>query len=822
VDKTKIFAAAEKAVLKGQIPKAIEALNQIVQKDPRDAKALNKLADLYLKESQKDKAVDILKKVGEIYHRDGFYSKAAAIYKRILKIEDQSPKEKLIEVHERLAELYQQLDLASEAMPHFKIVVDYYDQTANRESLLRVLKHVSDLDPGNLDSQLKLAELFVAQGKAAEAKDLLLRLEETIAAERSLAEMARFYEKSIELFPDDTDNIRKLVETYLSGSEPKRALAVLQKAFRVDPYNPQILELLSETFRKLSQGEKSRAVDVELIKIYRKEGLQEKLSIVEARVKGEPAPVMESPKASVRKELSETIDAAEHLLREGKSSPEESKILSECEVYLKYGLIEKAREVLVDQLQNFPKSLSLRWKLKIVYSELQDTDASRGMLEEILMLAKEQKNPEWISVATGELEGGRSSAPSVAAATESAVIDNGVSSISDPDESDISIIVDEGPELLEESAPLETEAPLEEDFAADLEVSAAHEVLELSDEAEDSAALELSNSEEVEADEPEELVDGEFLLSEEDFSEKELQQLGAQLGGEVPKGSTEVSPTPDSDSLDSAPLEIASDSGEVAGDEDFEIRQGLEEIAFFRSQGLDGEAEELLSSLQAKYPQHRNWDIPVHFDSGSESEPAPMPVQAAKPGQEKRVDLEALGTKMKLTVQEDDRSDMEDFFDFAGDLQEELDDLDGGASDLPVEVRDVFNAFKEGVAQSVSEDDVDTHFDLAIAYREMGLMDDAFKAFELCAKTEKRRIEAMYQMGMILKMKEDLDSAKDTFLRALEQPQVGNQEKLSLFYELGEVFMALDDTNSAKKFFEDVQNLDPQFREVQQRLAQLA
>ncbi|TVQ79043.1 MAG: hypothetical protein EA369_05595 [Bradymonadales bacterium] len=839
MDKTKIFSLAEKAVLKGQTAKAIDYLNQIIRKDPKDAKALNKLADLYLKESQNPKAVEVLMRVGEIYHRDGFYSKAAAIYKRILKIQDQAPKEDLVEVHHRLAELYQQLDLASEAMPHFKIVVDYYDQTENRESLLRVLKNISELDPTNMESQLKLAELFVSQEKPDEAEDALLRLEEVIVTERSLADVAKFYEKWCELFPQRIESLQKLVETYLTGGEPKRALSSLQRAFRSDPYNPEILEMLSSTFRQLKQDDKSRAVDVELVKIYRKSGEAEKLKQVESRVTGEDRRPKPEPAQTNRlsRAAADAIDPGEPLLKSGNLSPDETKILSECDVYLKYGLAEKAREVLTVQLQNFPKSLALRWKLKTVFAELKDFDSAQKLLKEISVLAKERDKTEWASLAEEELSqvvrssGLQSGGP---AESEEDVIelssDSGGERVSSLDsfvvDSEISIVVDDE----------ESEGPVDEKLAADdlrAEVSDEEDVIDLAD---DELVLEAENVSQAEVsaqskDPDDDQVDGEFLLSEKDFDESELAQLGQQLGTETPPSTREEVSEAALDaseplSLESqegaSPLELNQEStSEVLGDRDFEIRQGLEEVAFFQSQGLADEAEELLKSLQQKYPDHQDWTIP-QIDVKGESSPEPkLGAAPSSVGSAKEVELQALGTKMKLRVQEDDREQDEDFFDFASELQNEFEDSEQKSA-VPVEVKDVFNAFKEGVAQSLGADDVDTHFDLAIAYREMGLLEDAFEAFKLCSESESRRVEAIYHMGLILKEKQDFEQALKLFTEALSIPKLASQQKLSLSYELGETFLALENKAEARKHFEEVQNLDPSFREVQERLSKLA
>src|SRR5690606_3698161 len=147
----------------------------------------------------------------------------------------------------------------------------------------------------------------------------------------------------------------------LQGGEPKKALVRLQQAFRSDPYNADILELLSATFTSMKQPDKARAVDVELIKIYRSHSQEEKAKELEQRIKGEAPPEQKkADQRTVQKALeADAIDPGDALIGQMNLDPQEKKIISECDVYLKYGLTDKAREVLTSSLQSFPESLAL-------------------------------------------------------------------------------------------------------------------------------------------------------------------------------------------------------------------------------------------------------------------------------------------------------------------------------------------------------------------------------------------------------------------------------------------------------------------------------
>src|SRR4030095_13135392 len=86
--------------------------------------------------------------------------------------------------------------------------------------------------------------------------------------------------------------------------------------------------------------------------------------------------------------------------------------------------------------------------------------------------------------------------------------------------------------------------------------------------------------------------------------------------------------------------------------------------------------------------------------------------------------------------------DTGDFFDLAGELDRSMDDeqektdaaakdaLDGQAHTF----EDIFAAFRKGVEQQVDSNDFDTHYNLGIAYKEMGLMDEAIRQFHFAAR----------------------------------------------------------------------------------------
>jgi pilus assembly protein FimV len=865
LDKLKLYSAVEKLIQKGQIDKAIQGLEQILKADPVDMKALNRAADLYLKEGSTDKAVDSLKRIGAAYSKDGFYSKAVAIYKRILKI-DGVVKEELMAVHHQLATLYGQLGLVSDAMGHFSIVVDYYDQTGNQAALLEVLRKVSDLDPTNVESQLKMIELALSQKQDSEAEESLDRLLEHVQTRKSAADLIRVLERSIELFPKNTKRLQDLVDAYVSVNEPKKALAKIQASFRADPRNPVVLEMLSSTFLALKQPDKSKAVDVELVKLYRQSGEDDKAKVVESRIKGQTFEKTNTANPNEAPKSEEIRDPVESLIKALPLTADEKKVISECEVYFKYGLVDKAYEVLKSRLEKFPQSLILRWKLKNCTHELKKKDETAHVLSEIILLAKSQNLEIWSNLAATELQAIDPKHPSLqskekpvvksrakeeketvpvnpleeeldeklkAAVAEefadsaevSIVIDDEVSNESDFSEISLQDLNDTGPVKIEDST-----IDLAEEAAriSDVSVKPAKAAAETISKSSEENPIEID-------------LEGESILSESDFTSDELSQLGINLASETSdvvqrtepaptamvqaakKNSTKPAPpkTPSAkkqEEISTPPIDLglfADEKSDPGKDGDFEIRQGIEEIDFFRSQGLEDEASALLLNLRARFPKYSKWDDLERVDKA----PSANGQHRTSKARNRSLEVETLGRKVKMSVQEDLRSESDDqFVDLAGELLGEMSEPVGLEQNSPPEIKEVFAAFKKGVAATIDEGDWQTHFDLGVAYREMGLNEDAIEEFKIVSRASGQKIAGLYQIGLTKMSMELYGEAKEVFDKALKEPEVAVQEKLSVSYELAEALLKLNDKAKAKKLFEEVRKVDPEFREVQEKI----
>ena len=167
MDKNKIIEGAAKLVAKGAYDKAIKEYQKVLEVDPRDVRVLQKMGELYQKKNDNPQAASSSPRSPRVYSPDGFFLKAVALYKQVLKLNPN-----LLEVNLKLAELHQQLGLMTEAMAYFQVVVaNHYDKAGDTKATLDTLKKMVDLDPENVAVEIKLAELYAREKMGGEAAD---------------------------------------------------------------------------------------------------------------------------------------------------------------------------------------------------------------------------------------------------------------------------------------------------------------------------------------------------------------------------------------------------------------------------------------------------------------------------------------------------------------------------------------------------------------------------------------------------------------------------------------------------------------------------
>jgi tetratricopeptide (TPR) repeat protein len=117
--------------------------------------------------------------------------------------------------------------------------------------------------------------------------------------------------------------------------------------------------------------------------------------------------------------------------------------------------------------------------------------------------------------------------------------------------------------------------------------------------------------------------------------------------------------------------------------------------------------------------------------------------------------------------------------------------------------------------EPVDDIDADTHYTLGVAYKNMGLLNEAKEEFALAMKGTDVFLDACLMTAVCLKEQEQYDSASAQLERLLTDPRCQGAKAQAIRYELGLLYEKQQQWQLATTMFEAI----PTFHDVPQRLA---
>lgn len=860
VDRDKVLQAAQKLVEKKRYDKAILEYQKLIAEDPKDARTLLRMGDLYLKLEQYADAISTYEGVGQFYAVQGFALKAIAVYKQIREIVNKHVphlEDRFGHIVPKLAELYTQLGLTSDALAAYDEVATRLQRAGRDRDAIDIFKKVVDLDPGNPLPYLRLAEAFVR------VKDLDSAITRFGAAAEILIKLGRrddalkVVERLLQYRPD-ARFARMAAEAYLDRGQPNDGMAALTKlqiCFKENPKDLDTLAILARTFDKVGQPAKSIEVQKEAARIAKDAGrLDAYNGLVDALLARAPQDEGVRQLAAQRKDaapstrpesqsdVSIEVEVGEEVFVDDEPQSEVPfqlrqshhpgpmgargqpamardvpldpaaqvrQLLTRAEAFRRARNHDQAIAILRAGLQDLPGERDLHEKLCDVLIDAGDND---GAIRQMLVFAHELAGQNDVKGAARILdevlllEEGQPDAIRMLGALGYAVPAPGYAP-DEPYEDEAYTGVGYDP-----NAPLPS-YDLEEVGAAEALSGSSHQVGQLLPGAHRMGQVGMHHGP-IGTDQLDDPFQGEaplpqFTIEDEatqfvrpptplPFLRKEPDPLAPQR---VPVEAFEPSPPIPSRRASEPALQLDEDA--------------LDEIEFFASRGMFDDARGILAEQLSRLPNH-----PLLLERQRELEALAASAEEVPSGARQVLRSNQPG-------EGEDRS-----FDIAASL-EALDALDTGSSapdglgDDPrqISVETVFEQFKAGVAAQISESDASTHYDLGVAYREMGLHSDAINEFELASRDPGRECVCQSMIGMIHLEQGNIEVAIDSFLRGLQASHRTVEQELQLTYEIGNAYEMRNTPEQALYYFQRVARVDPTYREprgaVQERISRL-
>ena len=134
---------------------------------------------------------------------------------------------------------------------------------------------------------------------------------------------------------------------------------------------------------------------------------------------------------------------------------------------------------------------------------------------------------------------------------------------------------------------------------------------------------------------------------------------------------------------------------------------------------------------------------------------------------------------------------------------------------------EMLDKFKEGVSRNVDEEDFESHYDLGIAFREMGLLDEAIGSFQKASRGSDQRVRASEAIGQCFIDKGEAGVTIKVLERLVRDPEMTDNQLVGVLYLLGRAAESLGRSDDASGYFQRVLAVQIGFRDTASRLSAL-
>ncbi|PLY03436.1 MAG: hypothetical protein C0624_06855 [Desulfuromonas sp.] len=930
----------QKFLIKGQIPKAIDALEQVVQLMPKDINHRKKLADLYFRAKRNAEAFSSYETVARSFAEGGFYLKAIAVYRQMQKIDPTQPA-----VYEQLADLNQKQGLMGQALSEYGELVTILEKAERYTEAAEVLAKMAKLDPSNLGVRIRVAESFCRSGDKEKGLEELNEISKELRKKGDMATLRKLYELFMRQFPEDLSIQAGMARSLISSGDPARALQLLQGLLKKAPDNVDILGNLANAYRATKDHENERLTFKQLIKQtpdfldfhkgYARACLDagapdKALDHLEQCKQMFADPTQQKALVSYYEKLNEALAGDARVvaaLRELYTATGQKSKLAD---------LDSQAGLLADEgFAGFDQGVEELEPLEEVeeLEPLEDVEELEP-LEEVEEFEELEEMDEFGSMEEPDIlaAGGDEAADDFAADTQDFSDaddllggdgdDFAGFDVDDHEPETAGVSVDEGEDFTGSFNEVE-EIESQEDEVIDLEIPEEESVLDLELEIEfdgdgdelPEPVADMSDSAENDIDlsgedddldldlapdldeKPPALAEPEIGLDSAETDELDLDvdvdldldvdldvdvepdldldvdvdvepDLDLDLGGDLDSDaetSLELSDDEqEEDALIADGLDLPEADSDAGLEEDFVEDLALESNGFDPSvlEGFEAEEEpiqdETSDFLESGLDALEDMQTNVEIDMGGDDESA---AAAYAPQRDLNTELEEaefyihqglfdeaegvcralqedfpgapeIAAKLAEIAQQRDQTssapveDDGDFFDLASELSNEG-AFDAGGEMESLDERDlsrldgILAEFKKGIEDQIDQEDTESHFNLGIAYKEMGLLDDAISEFARVMKDPQRLVDCLTLTGICHAEKGDFAKAEETFKLGLRAAEATDEDLLSLNYELGIICEASGRGAEAVGYFRIVAERQPNFRDVASKLEAL-
>ena len=223
-DREAALKAAEKALKLGKVDAAIAEYVKVVEAQPRDWNSANSLGDLYVRAKKIEKGLEQYTRIADHLAEEGFYSKALALFKKIIKLKPDNEYALL-----QSGDLAAKQGTLADAKKFYLLVAEKRKARGDKKGAAEVAVRLGTLDPEDLDERMRAGQLAAEMGDTATAlreyKDISARLQKQDKHADALVPLQMAYD-----IDKSDEGIRKSLFAAYLASNPAAARGVAKGA----------------------------------------------------------------------------------------------------------------------------------------------------------------------------------------------------------------------------------------------------------------------------------------------------------------------------------------------------------------------------------------------------------------------------------------------------------------------------------------------------------------------------------------------------------------------------------------------------------------
>ncbi|MFW6123705.1 MAG: tetratricopeptide repeat protein [Acidobacteriota bacterium] len=286
------------------------------------------------------------------------------------------------------------------------------------------------------------------------------------------------------------------------------------------------------------------------------------------------------------------------------------------------------------------------------------------------------------------------------------------------------------------------------------------------------------------------------------------------------------------------------------------IDKTLAKVDLYLEQGLIKNARRILQNLNIKYPDHkkigakikklekaesevRSEDIPSRLGKVQQKETElfgeikqperPSEPSSLGPDSEEKLTAADIFAETDIIPMVSKQEGEKKYYDLGNKPEEEVEaikdvyhyQLRGDTTIVEKALKDIVSDFRRALDEKVGKDDFDSHYNLALAFMEQGLYDEAMEEAKMALKDKEVAVNSMNVISSCCRRKKDNNQALQWLRKALDLTQKGTETYFSIKYEMASVYENLEEFKKALEIYKEVKKWNEDYRDVKEKIKEI-